>query len=185
MDENNLNDKGNTSDGFKDLQEGETAGDEGIASVREAFVKKEAECKEYQDKYMRTLAEMDNFRKRMNRELNDSVKFANEEILGDLLVVVDNMERAITHSREKRDFDSLIEGLELTMKEFKGVFERHGVQAIEAVGQLFDPSKHHAVSVIESDSHGENIIVEEFRKGYLLNERVLRPSLVSVSKKNT
>ena len=183
MKDNYLDDEDKTAAGDKDMPEGEAAGEESVASLREALEKKEAECRELQDKYVRTLAEMDNFRKRMNRELNDSVKFANEKILGDLLTVVDNMERAINHSKEKKDFDSLIDGLELTMKEFKGVFEKHGVESIESVGQLFDPSRHHAVSVTESVTHGENIIVEEFRKGYMLNDRVLRHSLVSVAKK--
>jgi len=174
---------GEVKNGMQDMQEGNTAGEESVASLREALEKKEAECRELQDKYVRALAEMDNFRKRMNREMNDSVKYANEKILGDLLTVVDNMERAITHSKDKNDFDSLIDGLELTMKEFKGVFEKHGVQSIESVGQVFDPSIHHAVSMIESDAHGDNVIVEEFRKGYLLSDRVLRHSLVSVAKK--
>ena len=183
MEDNYLNDEDKNAAWDKDMPEGEAAGEEIVASIREALEKKEAECRELQDKYVRALAEMDNFRKRMNREMNDSVKFANEKILGDLLAVLDNMERAITHSREKKDFDSLLDGLELTMKEFRGVFEKHGVQSVESVGQLFDPSKHHAVAMIESDTHGDNVIVEEFRKGYLLNDRVLRPSLVSVAKK--
>lgn len=183
MEDNYLNDEDKNAAWDKDMQDGEAAGEESVASVREALEKKEAECRELQDKYLRTVAEMDNFRKRMNREMNDSVKFANEKILGDLLTVLDNMERAITHSREKKDFDSLLDGLELTMKEFRGVFEKHGVQSIESVGQLFDPSTHHAVSMVESDSHGDNVIVDEFRKGYLLNDRVLRHSLVSVAKK--
>ncbi len=176
------NNESKTTDGDKDTQEGEATGEESIASVREALEKKEAECREFQDKYVRTLAEMENFRKRMNREMNDSVKFANEKILGDLLPVIDNMERAITHSKDKNDFDSLIAGLELTMKEFMGVFEKHGVQFMESVGQLFDPARHHAVSMVESDTHDDNVIVEEFRKGYILNDRVLRHSLVSVAK---
>src|SRR4030067_3222214 len=181
--DNDFNDEDKTVAGDMDMPEGETAGEEIVASIREALEKKEAECRELQDKYVRALAEMDNFRKRMNWEMNDSVKFANEKILGDLLAVVDNMERAIIHSRDKKDFASLIDGLELTLIEFTGVFEKHGVQSVESVGHVFDPSKHHAVAVIESDTHGENVIVEEFRKGYLLNDRVLRPSLVSVAKK--
>ncbi|MCC6545188.1 MAG: nucleotide exchange factor GrpE [Nitrospirae bacterium] len=183
MEDNYLNDEDNNTAWDKDLQDEKDESKETVASVREALEKKEAECRDLQDKYVRTLAEMDNFRKRINREMNDAVKFANDKILGDLLVVIDNMERAIAHSREKKDFDSLLDGLELTMKEFRGVFEKHGVQSIESVGQLFDPSRHHAVAMVESDSHGDNVIVEEFRKGYLLNDRVLRHSLVSVAKK--
>src|SRR4030067_3406435 len=152
MEDNYLNDEDKNAVWDKDMPEGEAAGEESVASVRETLEKKEAECRELQDKYLRTVAEMDNFRKRMNREMNDSVKFANEKILGDLLPVIDNMERAITHSKDKKEFDSLIDGLELTMKEFMGVFEKQGVQFIESVGQLFDPARNHAVSMVESDS---------------------------------
>src|SRR4030067_3716897 len=140
MEDNHNNDEDITAAGDNVVPEGEAAVEESVDSVRETLEKKEAECRELQDKYMRTVAEMDNFRKRMNREMNDSVKFANEKILGDLLAVVDNMERAITHSKDKKDFVSLIDGLELTVKEFRGVFEKHGVQSVELVGQLFDPS---------------------------------------------
>ncbi len=157
--------------------------DQDAAALREALDKKEAECKDLNDKYLRTLAEMENFRKRMVREQSESVKYANEKILCDLLTVIDNIERAVLHSREKKDFDALINGLELTMKEFAGVLEKYGVKCIESAGQTFDPARHHAVSTVESDARQDNTVVEEFRKGYLLNDRILRPSLVSVAKK--
>ena len=165
------------------VEEVSPAGEVSIEILKDELGKKEAEYKEMNDKYLRALAEMDNFRKRVAREQSESVKFANEKILCDLLSVVDNMERAVLHSREKKDFDVLIDGLELTMKEFNSVFDKYGVKCIESVGQPFDPNRHHAVAIIESESHQDNTIVEEFRKGYVLNDRILRPSLVSVSKK--
>ena len=165
------------------VEEVSPAGEVSIETLKDELGKKEAEYKEMNDKYLRALAEMDNFRKRVAREQSESVKFANEKILCDLLSVVDNMERAVLHSREKKDFDVLIDGLELTMKEFNSVFDKYGVKCIESVGQPFDPNRHHAVAIIESESHQDNTIVEEFRKGYVLNDRILRPSLVSVSKK--
>ena len=165
------------------VEEVSPAGEVSIEILKDELGKKEAEYKEMNDKYLRALAEMDNFRKRVAREQSESVKFANEKILCDLLSVVDNMERAVLHSREKKDFDALIDGLELTMKEFNSVFDKYGVKCIESVGQPFDPNRHHAVAIIESESHQDNTIVEEFRKGYVLNDRILRPSLVSVSKK--
>ncbi len=165
-----------------DIQK-EEAAEESMDSLREVLNKKETECRDLNDKYLRAIAEMDNYRKRMTREQAESVKYANEKILGDLLTVVDNLDRAISHSREKKDFDSLIDGLDLTLKEFRGVMDKYGVKGIASLGETFDPVKHHAVSVVESDSHHENSIVEEFRKGYILNDRVLRHSLVSVVKK--
>jgi len=160
--------------------------DQDAAALREALDKldkKEAECKDLNDKYLRILAEMENFRKRMVREQSESVKYANERILCDLLTVIDNVERAVLHSKEKKDFDALINGLELTMKEFAGVLEKYGVKCIESRGQTFDPARHHAVSTVESDVQQDNTVVEDFRKGYILNDRILRPSLVSVAKK--
>ena len=157
--------------------------DTDMKAVREALDKKESEYKDLNDRYLRTLAEMENFRKRMLREQTESVKYANEKILCDLLSVIDNIERAILHSKEKKDFNALTDGLDLTMKEFTAVMEKYGVKCIESTGQAFDPTRHHAVSIIESDKHQDNTIVEEFRKGYILNERILRPSLVSVAKK--
>ena len=160
--------------------------DQDAGALREALDKldkKEAECKDLNDKYLRTLAEMENFRKRMVREQSESVKYANEKILCDLLTVIDNIERAVLHSKEKKDFDVLINGLELTMREFSSVLEKYGIKCIESRGQTFDPAKHHAVSTVEFSAQQDNTVVEEFRKGYLLNDRILRPSLVSVAKK--
>ena len=164
-------------------EEGAPAAGQSIEILREPLDKKEAEYKDLHDKYLRALAEMDNFRKRVAREQVESIKYANEKILCDLLSVVDNIERAILHSKEKKDFDALIDGLELTVKEFNSILEKYGVKCVESIGQLFDPTRHHAVAMVESNAHQDNTIVEEFRKGYILNDRILRPSLVSVAKK--
>lgn len=164
-------------------EEGVDLSGETLELLQEALNKKEAECKEMGDKYLRVLAEMDNYRKRVAREQADSVKYANEKILSDLLTVVDNLDRAIVHSKDKKDFDSLIDGLDLTLKEFRGVMDKYGVKGIKTIGETFDPEKHHAVSIVESETHQDNSIVDEFRKGYILNDRVIRHSLVSVAKK--
>lgn len=167
-----------------DLQNEEAeASEESMDLLQEAFNKKETECKELNDKYLRVLAEMDNYRKRVTREQSESVKYANEKILSDLLAVVDNLDRAISHSKDKKEFDALIDGLDITLKEFRSVMDKYGVKDIVSVGEIFDPVKHHAVSIVESVTHDDNSIVEEFRKGYVLNDRVLRHSLVSVAKK--
>ncbi len=164
-------------------EEGPPVAEESIETLRETLNKKEAEYKELYDKYLRTIAEMENFRKRVAREHAESIKYANEKILCDLLTVIDNIERALLHSKERKDFDALIDGLDLTMKEFNILMEKYGVKCIESTGQPFDPTRHHAVSMVESDAQQDNTIIEEFRKGYTLNDRILRPSLVSVVKK--
>lgn len=157
--------------------------EESIETLRETLNKKETDYKELHDKYLRALAEMENFRKRVAREQTESIKYANEQILCDLLTVVDNIERAILHSMERKDFDALIDGLGLTMKEFNSILDKYGVKCIESVGQTFDPTRHHAVAMVEIGGQEDNTVVEEFRKGYILNDRILRPSLVSVAKK--
>lgn len=156
---------------------------EDVDTLKAMLQNKEKELGDMKDKYLRTLAEMDNFRKRAARDQTEAIKYANEKLLSDLLSVIDNIERAILHSKEKKDFDALINGLELTIKEFNEVLTKYGVRSIESLGHHFDPSMHHAVSLVETDAHEENTVVEEFRKGYLLNDRVLRPSLVGVAKK--
>ncbi len=156
---------------------------EELSKLKEELEKKEREIQELKDKYLRALAEMDNFRKRAARDQAEAIKYANEKLLTDLLSVIDNIERAILHSKEKKDFEALINGLELTLKEFNEVVAKYGLKTIEALGQPFDPTRHHAVSLVETEEHEDNMVVEEFRKGYILNDRVLRPSLVGVTKR--
>ncbi|HXC61789.1 MAG TPA: nucleotide exchange factor GrpE, partial [Nitrospiria bacterium] len=99
-----------------------------------------------------------------------------------LLPVLDNLARAIGHAKESRNLDKLVEGLELTQKEFVSVLNKFGVTAIESLGQPFDPVHHQAMLQVDTDDQEENTVVEEFAKGYLLHDRVLRPALVSVAK---
>ena len=145
--------------------------------------KKEEEYRALNDKYLRALADMENLRKRMSREQAEAIKYSNEKILLELIPVLDNFERALHHSNEKKDFDALVEGLKLTMRECLSMMEKFGVCQIESLGKTFDPTKHHAVSQVISQKHEEGTVVEELRKGYFLNDRTLRPALVSVSKK--
>jgi len=145
--------------------------------------KKGGEYQALNDKYLRSIADMDNQRKRMAREQAEAIKYANEKLFQDILPVVDNLERASLHAREKKDFTALIEGLNLTLREFLGVLDKFGIRPVESLGQPFDPARHHAVAQVESSEHEEGVVVEELRKGYLLNDRTLRPALVSVAKK--
>lgn len=135
---------------------------------------------ESNDKYVRLYAEFENYKKFAAKSKEEQLKFANENLLKDLLTVIDHLELALQHSSGS---DSLAEGVELTLKEFKGVLEKYGLISIDAVGKPFDPSLHHAMAQIESEATEENTVVKEFRKGYLYKERVLRASLVGVAKK--
>jgi molecular chaperone GrpE len=140
------------------------------------------ELQEMNDKYVRLYAEFENYKKRVSRDKEDLIKYGNENLLVNLLPVLDNLEMALKHATD--DLSSgLVQGVEITLKELKRTLEKFGLTAIEADGKPFDPSIHHAMMQVERDDTDENTVVEEFRKGYMLKDKVLRPSLVAVSKR--
>jgi len=138
---------------------------------------------EANDKYVRLYADFLNYKKIADRNKEELLKYANEEIISDILTVIDHLELALHHSSEGETSSSLAEGVNLTLKELKNVLEKHGLVTIDALGKTFNPAVHHAMSQIESEDVEENTIVEEFRKGYMLKERVLRAAMVGVSVK--
>lgn len=149
------------------------------------------ELQEQKDKYLRLYAEFENYKKRVLKDKEELLKYGNESLLYELLPVVDNLEMALKHaksdpsSQDNSLITSLIHGVEITLKEFMKVIEKFGVSIITAADKPFDPSVHHAMSQVERDDVDENTVIEEFRRGYMLKDKVLRPSLVSVSKKPT
>jgi len=140
------------------------------------------ELKEMSEKYLRLYAEFDNYKKRVNKDKEELLKYGQESLLYELLTVIDNLELALKHASDEVS-TGLIQGVEITYKELMKTLEKFGLTAVEAEGENFDPSVHHAMSQVERDDVDENIVVEEYRKGYKLKDKVLRPSLVSVSKK--
>ncbi len=138
---------------------------------------------EADDKYVRLYAEFENYRKIADRNKEELLKYANEEIITDILTVIDHLELALHHASDSETSSSLAEGVTLTLKELKTVLEKHGLETIDAMGKPFDPVVHHAMSQIESEDTEVNTIVKEFRKGYKLKERVLRAAMVGVSAK--
>ncbi|MBN2254131.1 MAG: nucleotide exchange factor GrpE [Deltaproteobacteria bacterium] len=134
------------------------------------------------DKYLRAAAEMENYKKRAVREKADAIKYGNETLIRDILPIVDSLERALDHSSNSKDFDSFVEGLNLIYGKLLGVLEKNGVEKIDAVGKDFDPHFHEAVLQVECADMDDNKVVEKFENGYLLNDRLLRPVKVSVSK---
>jgi molecular chaperone GrpE len=138
--------------------------------------------KEMSNKYVRLYAEFENYKKRLNKDKEELLKYGQESILYELLTVIDNLELALKHASDEVS-TGLIQGVEITYKELMKTLEKFGLTAVEAEGKTFDPSVHHAMSQVERDDVEENIVVEEYRKGYKLKDKVLRPSLVSVSKK--
>lgn len=138
-----------------------------------------------QEQYLRTLAEMDNLRKRTIREKEETSKFANEGLLREILPVIDNLERAVEHSEKAGSTDGLLEGVRLTLSQLTQVLKRFGVEAIDAVGRPFDPAYHQAMGQLESEDHPVNSVMVEMQRGYQLNERLLRPSFVLLAKRPT
>jgi len=151
-------------------------------SLEEKVKELEESLANERDRYIRLYAEFENYRKRVQKEKEELVKYSVEPVISDLLTVLDNLEMALEHASRDSDPKSLIEGVELTLREFKKVIGKYGVEEIEALGKPFDPNVHHAMSQIERSDVQNNTVVEEYRKGYLLKERVLRPSLVAVSR---
>lgn len=154
-----------------------------LVSLRQQLEAKEQEAKTNYDRLLRQAAELENFKKRTLREREESIRFANEALIKDLLPVVDNLERAVAHAQGGGNGKPLVEGVEMVIKGLLDVLNKHGVTQIEAIGQRFDPVKHEAMAQVESENHEPNTVVEEHHKGYLLHSRLLRPALVSVSKR--
>ena len=146
--------------------------------------KERSHAKSMEERFLRVNAEFENYKKRILRENSERLKFFNLDLIKELLPSLDNLERAITHAKsENKDFDSMIEGLEMVNKMTHEVFEKFGVSRLNTVGEVFDPNIHQAVGVVESDSVPENHVVEECLGGYLLHDRIIRPAMVRVSGK--
>ena len=142
---------------------------------------KTRESSEYFDKWLRLRAEMENFKKRMQKEKADHLKFGNEDLLKALLPILDNLNRAIDHGKNGRENSPLLAGVEMIHKEFLDTLERFGVKPIRAEGEVFDPEKHEAISQEESDLEA-NRVVAAVQNGYFYHDRLLRPAKVIVSK---
>jgi molecular chaperone GrpE len=151
------------------------------ASVQEESTAKAEEYQSLNDKYLRLAAEFDNYKRLSQRDQRDQIRFGNEQLLKELLPVVDNMERAIKAARTNGGDSALVHGVELTLKQLSGVLVKFGVQAIDSIGQDFDPSAHQAVSYGPSEDVPANKVLDEFQKGYRLHDRILRAAMVSVS----
>jgi molecular chaperone GrpE len=131
---------------------------------------------------LRAQADFDNFRRRTRQEKEEFAKYASQKLIESLLPVVDNFERAVSASREQKDYDSLVRGLDMIIRQLYQVFEAEGVQPIDAVGKPFNPELHQAVMQAPAEDGVESgIVLEELQKGYILKDRVIRPSMVKVS----
>ena len=151
---------------------------EAVEAAENKAVPAESELKEEKDKYLRLMAEYDNFRKRSAKERDNIYTDVRVDTVSKFLPVYDNLERALAASTSDEAFKK---GVEMTFNQLKEVFKKLGVEEIEAKGQSFDPSMHNAVMHVTDESLGENVVVEEFQKGFKMGEKVIRFSMVKVA----
>jgi molecular chaperone GrpE len=154
-----------------------------IKELEAKLESKEKEAEETYDRLLRVSAEFDNYKKRSTRELEDYRKFANQSLIKEMLSVVDNLELAMDSTDGHKAIDKdLLQGLEMTHKEILKVFEKFNVKPIEAKGQPFDPTFHEAVMQEETNDSPKNTVINELQRGYMIHDRLLRPSMVVVAK---
>lgn len=142
---------------------------------------KSEEVKNLNDKYLRLAAEFENYKRLAQRDQREQTKFANENILRELIPIVDNLQRAVSYSQSSASGDSLVQGVELTLKQFIETLSKFGVKQIKSVGEVFDPARHQAVASVPSKDRPENTIIQEHQPGYLLHDRILRAAMVTVA----
>lgn len=141
-----------------------------------------SENTELKNDILRKQADFENFRKRMQREKQESIKYANSNLLQDIITIIDDFERAIRSSEESKDFDSFHSGIKMIEHQFVSMLERkYGLERMEAVGKEFDPQKHEAIGMEESADVTTQVVLEDYQKGYVLNDRVLRHAKVKVA----
>ncbi len=151
--------------------------------VKKELEEKDEKIKGLEERLLYLQADFENFKRIKAKEKQDLLKYANEVIIRELLPVIDNLELALKHAESTEDYKGIHEGVKITLNEFMKVLEKAGVKSIEAVGQKFDPNFHEAFYQEEHEDMEPDTVVSEFQKGYLLNERLIRPSRVGVSKK--
>jgi molecular chaperone GrpE len=141
----------------------------------------EGKLDEADNRYLRLQADFDNFRRRSRIELEASAKYRAQSIISDLLPAIDNLERALKMDVDNEQAKSLKQGVEMVYRSLIDALKNEGVEVIEAVGKEFDPHLHQAVMQAEDENFGPNIVVEEFQKGYMLKDRIIRPAMVKVN----
>ena len=157
--------------------------DELIEELKRSVEEKEEANKALQERMLYFQAEFENFKRLKNKEKQDILKYGNETLIKELLPVLDNLERALDHAAATDDYKSIHEGVKIIANEFLKVLERAGIERVEALGKKFDPNFHEAFLQEEMGDVEPDTVVTEMQKGYLLNGRLIRPSMVAISKK--
>jgi molecular chaperone GrpE len=143
------------------------------------FYRKESQA--YQERMLRVAADFENFKRRAEREKDDVRKFGVERLLLDMLPVLDNLDRALSHAADATN--PLLEGVHMVLRQFKQALAKYGVTSFDSKGEPFDPTKHEAVQQVDSPDHANGTVIEEYQKGYYLHDRLIRPAMVVVSRR--
>ena len=175
-------DKDRVSEKSNSGEEKKQACQDQLKEIQAELETAEQEAKETYDRFLRVSAEFENYKKRSAREMDDLRKYANQFLIVEMLAVVDNLERALNSSNGNSSNDKcMADGVNLTLKEILKVFEKFNVKPIESIGQSFDPNFHQAMMQEETDDYPENTVITELQKGYMIHDRLLRPSMVVVA----
>jgi len=154
---------------------------EDTAALENKIQELEAKLNESENRYLRLRADFDNYRRRVQLDRESSEKYRAQSIITNLLPAIDNFERAMQITPENEQATQLMQGMEMVYRSILEALKQEGAVPIESVGKEFDPQYHQAIMQVEDENYGSNIIVEEFQKGYVLNDRVIRPSMVKVN----
>ena len=173
------NEETNQNDSIPEKEE--SACNQEMEQLKNELEEKSKKCEEYFNMLQRTAAEFDNYKKRTAKEKESIYTDATVDVIAAFLPVVDNIERAIAAFSNEIDAASLKEGVDLVYRQFKDVMGKLGVEEIKSVGEKFDPNLHNAVMHVEDPEYDESVIIEEFQKGYILKDRVIRYSMVKVA----
>lgn len=160
---------------------GGEAAEPALTSLKDQLQAAIAERDQYKEKWARSMADLDNFRKRMYREMDDERKYQSVPLLKSLLPVFDGLDRAVFAASQSQNFDDLLNGVQMTLKQLETALAGHGAKSIVAVGQPFDPNLHEAISQAPSADHPPMTVLNDVERGYTLHDRVIRPSKVVVT----
>lgn len=149
-------------------------------TLEEQLLAKEKEARENWDRFVRERADLENYRKRVNREKEELLNYGNKSLLEEILPVIDNLERALAHASED-GLGAVVEGIRMTHGMLLAALKKFNVTPIESVGEPFDSAFHQAMAQVPTDDVTPNTVVEEYQKGYMIKERLLRPAMVTVA----
>ena len=157
-----------------------------LEKIEEELTDMKRKEKYYRDQLIRMQADFENYQKREEKKKQEFMEYAKKDLICQLLSVIDNLERATSYAQnQEHQPETIREGIKSTLKEFRKILEKEGLKSIKAVGEKFDPYCHEAIMQVESDQYSEDTVMEEITKGYYLKSKVIRPSVVKVSKGRT